>query len=119
MNRIIFSHQYRKLLQRGLNGSVERSIKQAKLLLVLTVTKEDLGEDFLKVDTEYIPPKSVEYKRYQLEESPLYLLLVFQKQNLNTCAIDLFTTVRVATTSKTKYYRDMIGKIIDVVVEGE
>ena len=104
--RIKFSHAYNKLQFRNMNGAYETT-PTARLVLVTSVTYEELGKDFIAYDTDH--------GKYALAYSTLYLMLIFLKPDGN-----IFTTLRPQYGpfgNKKKYYQELVGKEFDVIVE--
>jgi len=107
MKKIKFSHAYLKLIY---GGEIAR---MAKLVHVALVNLEDLPEDFLRYDTEYMDANG-DVRRYSLPKKGEYLLLLF-------CVgrTFLFTTLRSRYGKygdKKEYYDKVLGKIFEVVI---
>jgi len=89
---IKFSYNYTKL--KGHSG-------KARLIEVLVVNRKNLSPQFIHYDTDEI---------YVLSKQEEHLLLIFEKSPGN-----IFTTLRVWTPEKEKYYRNTIGKIFSII----
>ena len=105
MNKIKFSHCYKKLLDEN-NDLIE----YATLLEVINIKLEDMSKAFIDYDTEY--------GEYKLPNKGEYLMLIFLKPHEEWIeSRDLFTTLRRTTSEKEKYYRLNIGEKFDVCME--
>lgn len=116
MNKIKFSHDYKKLYIRDFVeideiGDEEFAfaaiqVREAKLLEVLDVNLENLHPSFITYDTDN--------GKYELPKKGRYLLLIFSKGEG-----DIFTTIRRFTMQKAEYYVEKRGEIFEVVIEGD
>ncbi|MBU0958565.1 MAG: hypothetical protein KKB31_01340 [Nanoarchaeota archaeon] len=103
MNKISFSHPYKKLEVVGVGIGVG-TITKAILLGVSCVDLENLEQPFLDYDTDK--------GKYKLPKKGVYLLLLFSKTDR-----DLFTTLRRYTLKKFIYYHSRIGETFSVEVK--
>jgi hypothetical protein len=99
MNRIKFSHSYKKLRGANLNG--------VKLLDVLVANLESLSTPFLEYDTDNV---------YALPKKGKYLMLIFEK-NIGDDEFNLFTTLRRYTPEKLIYYNFKVGELFKIEIE--
>lgn len=100
--KIKFSHLYRKVLDQHNDG-----IESAKLLDVLIVELSELSAAFLDYDTEC--------GKFKLPKRGKYMMLILEKPHEDwVCASDLLTTLRRWTPEKERYYRGLIGQVLDV-----
>jgi hypothetical protein len=107
MNEIKFSHEYLKF------PFVNMGECPCRLLEVVKVHYDKLGEEFVKYDTAYwVDPDNVGY--YKLPKTDL-LLLLLQTHSL-TGNSRLFTTIRRWTPKKEDYYRSKIGEGFKIVI---
>ena len=89
MNKITFSHNYRKLREAGVQeGST------VCLIEVINVNLEQLSQAFLNFDTDN--------GTYELPTNGRAMLLIFKAE------LGIFTTLRRWTPQKERYYRSQI-----------
>ena len=101
MNKIKFSHKYKKL------EGIEIS-KPVVLIDMMDIDLCCLSRFFLEYDTLYVEDGIS--KHYPLKNGR-YLLLFFVDKNFR-----LFTTIRRLTINKEKYYLSNIGYEFEVVI---
>lgn len=102
MNEIKFSHRYMKM-----PSNVE--MFDTYLLEVFRAYKKDLSPAFLEYDTIY--PSG----HYPLPDGELIILLL-QTDHSDT-KYRLWTTIRRFTPEKYRYYRQLRGNRVDIVIE--
>ncbi len=119
--QIKFSHWYCKLPY-----SKDNVRKEAELLLVIKTRFELLSERFKEFDTLYWDFEKDCSGHYQLPKAGDCLLLLFRKtfpileSRRDQTADFLFPTCRPwRDAQKEEYYRSMVGKVFEVVVEAE
>lgn len=84
------------------------NFNETRLLQVFICDRKELGELFVNYDTAY------NEGFYELPKGKLIVLLL---QSLNGVIFDpLWTTIRRWTPQKEKYYREIIGKEVDIIV---
>lgn len=107
MNQIKFSYLYQKLLD-----SHNDCVEIATLLQVIPIDLKDLSKEFIAYDTDNgvykLPPKGE------------YMMLIFLKQHEHYITdLNLFTTLRRWTPEKYRYCTEQVGKVFNVIIEGE
>jgi len=101
MNKIKFSHMYKKL------EGIEKN-KPVALIDVMSISLCRLSKYFIEYDTSFMDDDV--WDNYPLKDGT-YLLLFFMDKNWK-----LFTTIRRETPSKKKYYVDNIGCEFELVI---
>jgi hypothetical protein len=106
--RIKFSHIYPKMpefIRKGDDGNTW-------LVGVAVIDDlDDLPEEFLHYDTVYFDEKTGEGRNYPLERGKSLILLLFsQKPEM------LWATIRRFTPEKEKYYRNLVGGEVDIII---
>jgi hypothetical protein len=98
-NHIKFSHRYWKF----------PNTRPAKLVGLYTCDYSELSCFLEEYDTKYYVNGFPQY--YQLPDTKLIVLLLLSDNDI------LFTTIRSWNVDKEKYYRNMIGKEVELVIE--
>lgn len=98
MNTIKFSHYYKKM-PKSFEGTVIHSVK--------VQNTKGLTDEFIKYDTE-----TVDGKYYQLPSGMVMII------HLNTNG-HMWTTVRSWNPRKEKYYKELVGQEVAILVEEE
>lgn len=105
---IKFSHSYDKM---------PAGYHLSKLLDVFPVKLENLSPEFRKYDTTYW--ESDEEKQYPLPTKGDYMILLLRSTAVSDDAgnvtepSQLWTTIRRRTPEKEKYYRSLIGQVVE------
>ena len=108
MRRIKFSHTDYEKFRR-----IQRKPPfTARLLQVFLLQSTDVTEWFREYDTKFYTENGVDY--YPLNTCTLIVLL-FEETQTGL----LFTTMRSATTSKLRYYRDLQGEEFEVTATNQ
>lgn len=102
MKTIKFSHRYMKM---------KDGFEQSTLLDVLPVKLEDLSIRFLEYDTVYIDENG-NHEHYPLPTKGDYMILVLQNHTIDYNGV-MWTTIRRRTPEKEKYYRNLIGSVLE------
>lgn len=105
MKTIEFSHKYLKM---------KDGFEQSTLLDVLPVKLEDLSARFLEYDTVYVDA-SGNTEHYPLPSKGDYMILVLQNHTIDYDGI-MWTKIRRRTPDKEKYYRGLIGQVLECKV---
>jgi len=118
-NVLKFSHEYEKL-PCDFGESVA-------LVSVCEVDIEKLPEWFLDYDTEYCEPSysedgdylGTEVKHYFLPKEGKFLVLTtaYNKKEMFSSKVELFTTIRRSTPEKKRYYESKIGEEFKLELE--
>lgn len=101
MNTIKFSHHYPKMPE---------NTRRTRILQIFLCDRKDLGELFVNYDTAY------SQGFYELPKGKLIVLLL-QSIGNGMFFGDLWTTIRRWTPEKELYYRGLIGKEVEVVID--
>lgn len=108
MQKIKFSYIYNKF---------PRDYQRSKLLAVLPVKLEELGLDFILYDTAYTD--GMETSCYPLPTKGDYMILLLRSTATTDDAgnvtepSQLWTTIRRRAPEKEKYYRSLIGQVVE------
>lgn len=102
MTVIKFSHFYSKM---------PRDYRLSMLLQVLPIRLEDLSPEFRHYDTTYLD--GGEEKQYPLPATGDYMILLLQAGSGHG---HIWTTIRRRTPEKEKYYRGLVGKVLNCEV---
>lgn len=106
--QIKFSHKYLKLWQQD----------KAELIHLRVIDREEIGKELLLYDTKYYLDEPEDefdiYGYYPLPDQGKFIQ-IFLIGNLGIP----FCTIRKFTDEKLKYYKANIGKVFDIVTEGQ
>ena len=111
--KIKFSHLYRKMPDHRFGFGVGDRVK---LLQVIEMPFKDISPAFLEYDTcymEFVPNYAIKY--YPLDTNATYLLLLFSHAD----GTFLMPTLRRSTEEKKAYYKGMVGRDFEIIMNYE
>jgi hypothetical protein len=115
MQKVIkFSHVYTKMPEAPTD-------KKVMLLEIFNVeSKEALSKEFINYDTQFFKwnyfEKQLEEQHYPLPNGKLMVLLLMFNSDKEFSKPYLFTTIRRHTPEKEKYYRELRGQTISIMI---
>ena len=108
MNIIKFSHLYSKMPYLGDSHN--------QLLQVFVINYEDLSGAFIEYDTAYYEDWNRKY--YKLTNGKLLVLLLVSYVR-GEKKPHVWTTVRPWTQAKERYYRDIMGQTVKILIDSK